>query len=153
MDTESADGHARSTNASTARIIAIFATRGLEPEEPVCLFAPHSSVALCVCVVTVAHFLSRPPSSAMFAFPLNAGNPNVITISAGVNGEGVFDSTMPARLTGIITPGEFAGSIQRCNAAYAPGAARTLARMLIFGGIIFWIIFIAVFVFTTTSGG
>src|SRR4051812_9717853 len=90
----------------------------------------------------------------MFAFPIAAmGNPNVIVVSAGVNGGGQFDPNMPARLTGVITPAEYAASISRCNAAYAPGAARTLTRMMIFGGIIFWIVFIALFIFTSTDGG
>jgi ribosomal protein L37E len=49
-----------------------------------------------------------------------------------------FDSTLPARLSGVISAPEFAASIARCNAAIEPGATYMLARFLIFAGIVCW---------------
>jgi hypothetical protein len=70
-------------------------------------------------------------------------NPNVIILQP-INGtRDAFSSSLPARLTGLITPQEYAQSIERINRAYEPGAGVRLARLVMVLGFIIWGICIA----------
>jgi hypothetical protein len=75
----------------------------------------------------------------MFGFV--PANPNEI-ILAGADSED-FPTTMPARLNGLIAPGEYAASIGRINAAKRPGPARWLGVLIIISGFVLWAILLA----------
>lgn len=75
--------------------------------------------------------------SAFMIVPAPA-NPNIISLNP-VNGQ--FSTNLPARLVGIITQGQFAASIDRCNEAFRTGNTLLLvARLIIFAGVAIWAI-------------